>query len=412
MKLFSIIAFVVVFIITSLLIFIEMQKDTIKVGLLYSKSGTMATEERVIGAMVHYAIEQINQKGGVLSQKVEIIEYDGASNPNSFKQGAKFLIEQGVKSIFGCWTSASRKAIIPVIERANVLLFYPVQYEGFENSKNIIYLGLSANQQLNPMITFITAHYGKRIYFVGSDYIYPRMSFLYLQELSHLVGIEIVGSHFEPLGSRSFKSVAKDIADLKPDAIINTLNGDSNSAFFKSLHPHNTLPIFSTSIDESSLSTMHLASLQGHYIVSSYFNALAQNDNTHFKAKIKKRFGKDFILTESAYNAYLGVEFWARAVKNAQSSTNIAKIQELLAGDSLKSITGINYIDRNNNHLHKVINIAKIKDTTTHIVWNSQIVVKPYPFPIFKTQTFWLEHQKRLYHKWDQNWQYIPKGAR
>jgi len=408
MKFISIVVFVTLFIIGSLFVFTTMPKDTIKIGLLYSKSGTMATEERVVGQMIHFGVEQLNHKGGLLSQEIEIIEYDGASNPKQFAQGAQYLINQGVKSIFGCWTSASRKAIIPIIEKSNTLLFYPVQYEGFENSKNIIYLGLSANQQLNPTVTYIKQHYGKRIFVVGSDYIYPRMGFAYLQELSQLIGIDIVGSEFIALGSQSLDSTIERIKQLQPDAIINMLNGTSNIAFFHHMSKNQkakSIPIFSTSIDESRLPTLNFAPLHKSYITSSYFKSINNKANIELKKALQERFGKGFIPTESAYNAYLGLQLWTKALQNASTSSDIEKIKAQLKGESLKSITGIIYLDRNNNHLHKTINIGKLNSKSIDIVWSSQTLVKPYPFPTFKTQKFWLDLQKRLVQEWNGNWQ-------
>jgi len=409
MKFISIVTFVLLFIISSLMIFVSIQKDTIKVGLLYSKSGTMATEEHNIREIVHFAIEQINQQGGILSQRVEIIEYDGKSNPKNFEKGAQFLIDQEVKTIFGCWTSASRKAIKPLIEKNNALLFYPVQYEGFEKSPNIIYLGLSANQQINPTITFIKKNHGKRIFFVGSDYIYPRMTFLYLSELAKLIGIDIVNSYFVPLGNQEFDDIIQSIEKLQPDAIINTLNGDSNHAFFTSLQQKGIrakeIPVFSTSIDETRFPSMDSDALQGHYITSSYFNTLQNSDNHTFKEKLQKRFGSQFTLTESGYNSYLGVQLWAKALRRAGSSEEINKIKTLLKGDSMKSITGIVYLDRDNNHLHKNISIGKINKESIDIVWSSNNLIKPTPFPSFKKEEFWIDYQKSLYQNWNRTWQ-------
>jgi len=193
MKFLSVVIFVILFIIGVLYSLTTQQSNTIKIGLLYSKTGTMSNEEKILEQVLTYQVDKINQEGGLLNSKVEIIKYDGKSDEKEFYKGAQYLIEKGVKTIFGSWTSASRKAIKPLIEKEDALLFYPVQYEGIEESNNIIYLGSVPNQQIKPTIAYIKNNFGKKIYIVGSDYIYPRMNHIYLEELSKLVGMEILG---------------------------------------------------------------------------------------------------------------------------------------------------------------------------------------------------------------------------
>ncbi|MEA3354173.1 MAG: transporter substrate-binding protein [Campylobacterota bacterium] len=412
MRFWSIVVFVVLFISSTLYFFISIQKDTIKVGLLYSKTGTMSTEEQIIAKMVKYKIAKVNKEGGLLNRKLEILEFDGKSDPGVFAKGAEQLLSNGATAIFGCWTSASRKEVKPIIEKYNSLLFYPVQYEGVEESKNIIYMGSTPNQQINPIINYVKEHYGNKIYIVGSDYIYPRMTHIYIDEISKFTGLNVVGYNYSALGSANFHEVVKEIKTLKPDVVINTLNGKSNIEFFKEFNTQeissNDIPVFSTSIDESSIKMINkkLKSkvLDGHYLSSGYFNTIQNNENKQLKDELAKQYGKEFVLTDAGFNSCMSVEFFARAVKNT-NSTNSLKILTYIKGGSIKFPSGIIYIDSNNNHIHKQMRIGKIKGNDVQIIWNSEVLTKPSTFPIFKTKEFWTEELQKLYNSWGKKWQ-------
>ncbi len=389
----------------------QVKQDTVKIGLLYSQTGTMKTEEAAIAQILRYQVHLLNLQGGLLNKKIELIEYDGASNDQEFAKGAKFLIDQGITTIFGCWTSASRKAVKPIIEQGDALLFYPVQYEGLESSDNIIYLGSTPSQQVNPMITYIQKNYGSRMYIVGSNYIYPRVSGLYLSEMARLLGLEIKGEDYLPLGSTSFADVVENIGNSKPDAIVNLLNGESNLAFFKTLNQCSSckdIPVFSTSLDERSLKqfTENLPenSLDGHYLSGSYFHNIISDKNYRLINELRQYFGDDFLLTDASFNTLIAFEFWKRAV-NDQESFEIDKIRTSIKGDGLNSPNGIVYIDQKNNHIHKTMRIAKIHNDQMGIVWASDIMANPNPYPIFKKSQFWQDYQNDLYTSWGNRWQ-------
>lgn len=411
MRLYSIILFVIVFISSTLFIFINKKEDTIKVGLLYSKTGSMSVEEKVIAQMIYYKVEKINESGGLLNKKVQIVEYDGKSNAADFAKGAEFLINKGVKTIFGCWTSASRKAVKPIVEKNNAVLFYPVQYEGVEKSDNIVYLGATLNQQINPTLSYILKSHGKRVYVVGSDYIYPRMNGIYLDEMSKLIELDIVGKSYLTLGTLDFKEVIKDIKKSKPDVIINTLNGNSNKAFFKELQNQNitatNIPVFSMSIDESTLfnisKTVDNKILDGHYITSSYFNSIKSLENNKLKESLKKIYGNEFVLTNSGYNTSVAVDIWKKSVLLTKSIDPI-NFLDFIKLSSINTISGIFYIDTNNN-TYKNMRIGKIIDNNIEIIWSSDVLVRPRPFPQFMPEDFWLDSEKKLYKNWDNNWQ-------
>lgn len=412
MRFFSIVIFVVLFIVSSIFIFINSEKKDIKIGLLYSKSGTMSVEENSIAKMLHFGVEEINKNGGIKGRKLTVVEYDGKSDPKEFAKGAKELINKDIKYIFGCWTSASRKAVKPIIEKNDGILFYPLQYEGVEKSPNIIYLGATPNQQLNPTISYIKRNLGKRIYVVGSDYIYPRVSGIYLNQLSKKIELDVVGQSYHLLGSKDFSQTIKEIKKLKPDAIINTLNGSSNIAFFDQLKKNNikssNIPVFSMSLDESSIANITKEingdSLDGHFATWNYFNSINTNDNKEFIAKLKSKYSEDFILTNASYNIYLGLKLFEKAIINSDSFTTKAFLTEIKR-TSLNTLSGIHYIDKNNNHIHKNMKIGIIKGKKFNIVWESNMITHPKPYVNFQTKEFWDLKVEEFYKLWDNSWQ-------
>lgn len=422
MRIWLAVLFVVVFIIGSLYGFVNLNKETVKIGLLYSKTGTMAVSEQAIAETLKLQVNLANAKGGVLNQQIEIIEYDGASNDLDFAKGARHLTSLGIKTIFGCWTSASRKAVKPIIEENDALLFYPVQYEGVEQSKNIVYLGSPPNQQINPIISYIRDNYGKKIYVVGSNYIYPRLTGIYLSEMAQLVGLNILEQAYLPLGENDFQQVIEQILKLKPDAIINTLNGESNLSFFKAMQQAGlnakTTPVFSTSIDERTVDSINkqLTSnpLEGHFIAGSYFHSIQTDDNKQLIATYQQNYHSDFLLTDASYNTHLAFQFWLRAVDNSET-TQPDELLKALQGDSLRSASGIIYLDPKNNHLHKAMRIARIENNLPQVIWSSNVLSSPLPFPVFKDRSFWQAHQTELFESWGQRWEasekFIIRGA-
>lgn len=411
MKFWSLVIFVILFILSILFVFISLKEDTIKIGLLYSKTGTMAASEDIIAKMVNFDVENINNSGGILGKKIEIIEYDGKSNPEEFAKGANYLSSKGVKTIFGCWTSASRKAVKPIIEKNNMILFYPLQYEGVEESKNIVYLGMTPNQQINQTLSYIKNNIGDDIYIVGSNYIYPRVVDAYIKEFSKLIGMNRLDSHYITLGDINFKEIVKDIKVKKPSAIINTINGDSNIAFFKELEKQNIsskdIPVFSTSIDEVMVkkisSKLKNNSLDGNYATWSYFNSIDTKENIELKNKLKKRYGDDFILTDAGYSISIGINLFKRAII-ASKNQNVDEILYNLKMDSLNTIEGIVYLHKN-NHLYKNVKIGKLENNNFKIVHSTKILSKPQPYPMIKSKEYWKKLEVELYKSWGNSWQ-------
>lgn len=412
MKYFFIVSFVISFLIFAILSLFSMNQNTIKIGLLYSQTGTMATEELAIAQALKYQVAKLNEEGGVLGKKVEIIEQDGASNDLAFAKGAQRLIDQGITTIFGCWTSASRKAVKPIIENHGAILFYPVQYEGLESSQNIVYMGSTPNQQINPMLDYIRQYYGNRVLVIGSNYIFPRISGIYLSQIANFLDINLLGEVYQPLGEQTFSDVVEMVQKLKPDAIINTLNGDSNLHFFDALHRANLsadqIPVFSTSIDERSIAKMleqlSFDALDGHFLAGSYYHSLQNEKNSRLIEAYQQRYGKGFLLTDSGFNTHIAFEFWKRAVQQA-GSTDSQKILNALRGDSLHSESGIVYLDRRNSHLHKTMRLARLQEGSLKVVWESLVLASPTPYPHFKSQSFWSNKETQLFEQWQKRWQ-------
>jgi len=295
---------------------------TVKVGVLQSLSGTMAISEVPLEDAELLAIDQINAAGGVLGKQIVPVEEDGASDPSTFAQKATKLIEEdGVVTVFGGWTSASRKAMLPVFQKFNNLLWYPVQFEGNECSPNIMYSGAQPNQQALPALTWAEEKGYKSYFLLGSDYVYPRTANLILKKHIAHDGLTLSGEEYVPLGGTDFSSIIAEIQQTKPDIIINTLNGDSNVSFFKQMAAAgltpDKLPVMSFSIAEPEAKAMGPSLLAGSYTSWNYYESLPGADNAAFVAAFKAKYGADAVVDDPMVHGYEDVYVWAAAVKKA-----------------------------------------------------------------------------------------------
>ena len=371
----------------------SLSAETLKVGILHSLTGTMAISEKGVVDAINLAIDEINAKGGVLGKKIVASTYDGKSDWDEFAKGAAHLIDkEKVATIFGCWTSASRKKVLPVVESKNHLLWYPVQYEGMEQSPNIVYTGAAPNQQILPAVDWAlgSGNLGKNIYLVGSDYVYPRtankMVKAYVKKSKKG---KIVGESYRPLGDSNFDSIAAKIAKKKPSFIINTINGDSNIAFFEALKKNKiqNIPVISMSIAEPELKAIGkkvgLSMLEGHYAAWNYFQSLKTGENDLFVNNFKSKFGADRVLSDPQEAAYFQVYLFKAAVEKA-GSTDTAAIRKAVKGLSYQAPAGLVTIDPQNNHTHKRVLIGKIGNNGQfEIVHDSKSMVAPVPIPDF-----------------------------
>ncbi|WP_367846927.1 urea ABC transporter substrate-binding protein [Rhodoferax sp. WC2427] len=378
--------------------------DTIKVGVLHSLSGTMAISETVLKDTVLMAIDEINAKGGLLGKKLEPVVVDPASNWPLFAEKTKQLLGQDkVSVIFGCWTSVSRKSVLPVVEEMNGLLFYPVQYEGEELSKNVFYTGAAPNQQAIPAVDYLMSKAGggaKRWVLLGTDYVYPRTTNKILRAylLSKGVKETDIDEKYTPFGHSDYQTIVADIKKFSAGgktAVVSTINGDSNVPFYKELGnaglKAKDVPVVAFSVGEEELRGVDTKPLVGHLAAWNYFMTIKSPANTEFikkwsaYAKAKNLPGADKPLTNDPMEAtYIGINMWAQAVKKA-NSTDTDKVIAAMAGQKFNAPSGIvSEMDAKNHHLHKSVFIGEIKaDGQFNVVWKTPGPVKAVPWSPF-----------------------------
>jgi len=379
--------------------------DIIRVGILHSQSGTMAASEQPVINATLLAIEQINAAGGLLGKKLQPVVADGKSDENVFaNEAGRLITEKHVDVIFGCWTSASRKAVKPVVEALDSLLFYPVQYEGMEQSEHIVYLGATPSQQIIPAISWAIQHLGKRFYLIGSDYIFPRVANWLINKQLKIMRAEQLGESYVPLGATDFAPVIADIKRQHPDVIINTINGDSNKAFFHALKIADiSAKALSFSVDATLVQAIPVEEIAGHYAAWNYVQSLDNPQNKAFIAAYHKRFGEQSI-SDPMEKAWVGVHLWANAVRHANTSDpNI--IRSTILHQSLVAPEGIVSIDQSNRHMWKTARIVRInRRRQFDIVWSGEHAHKPFPYPIFIEKKKGRQLLDSLYEKWGNQW--------
>ncbi|WP_135553937.1 urea ABC transporter substrate-binding protein [Paenibacillus cymbidii] len=359
--------------------------DTIPVGILHSLTGTMSISEVTVRDSELLAIDEINAAGGVLGKKIKPIVEDGASDWPTFAEKAKKLLQKDqVATVFGGWTSASRKAMLPVFEQNKGLLWYPVQYEGVESSPNIFYTGATTNQQIIPSVTWLLKEKGKKFYLLGSDYVFPRTANKIIKEQLKAEGGTLVAEEYTPLGHTDYNTIIAKIKQAKPDVIYNTLNGDSNVAFFKQLKDAgigpNDITTMSVSVAEEEVRSIGPAIMAGHYVAWNYYQTTDIPENKKFVDAFKAKYGKDKVTSDPMEAGYNAVYLWAEAVKKA-GSTDVEKVKAAAKGIELSLPEGKVKIDGDNQHVYKTARIGQIQaDGMIKEVWNSGQALKPDPY--------------------------------
>ena len=381
-------------------------KDPIKVGVLHSLSGTMAISETVLKDVALMAIEEINAKGGVMGRKLEPVVVDPASNWPLFAEKARQLISQDKVAVtFGCWTSVSRKSVLPVFEELNSLLLYPVQYEGEELSKNVFYTGAAPNQQAIPAVEYLMSKDGgsaKRWVLLGTDYVYPRTTNKILRSFLKSKGVAEadIMEEYTPFGHSDYQTIIAKIkkfaAEGKKTAVVSTINGDSNVPFYKELGNQGLkatdVPVVAFSVGEEELRGVDTKPLVGHLAAWNYFMSLKNPANDEFTkkwaayAKAKGIAGhKDKPLTNDPMEAtYIGIYMWKQAVEKTKS-TDTDKVIAAMAGQTFKAPGGFtSTMDMKNHHLHKPVFIGEIKaDGQFNVVWKTSGPVRANPWSPF-----------------------------
>ena len=379
-------------------------KDPIKVGILHSLSGTMAISETSLKDVALMTIAEINAKGGLLGRKLEPVVVDPASNWPLFAEKARQLVSKDkVDVTFGCWTSVSRKSVLPVYEELNGLLFYPVQYEGEELSQNVFYTGAAPNQQAIPAVEYLMSKDGggaKRYFLLGTDYVYPRTTNKILRAFLKTKGVaeKDIEEVYTPFGHSDYQTIVANIKKFAAGgktAVISTINGDSNVPFYKELGnaglKAKDVPVVAFSVGEEELRGIDTKPLVGHLAAWNYFMSIKNPTNTDFikqwkdyakKAKLPN--AEKVVTTDPMEATYVGIHMWAQAVEKAKS-TDVDKVRKAMAGQTFKSPSGFTLkMDETNHHLHKPVIIGEVQaDGQFQIVWKTSGPLRAQPWSPF-----------------------------
>lgn len=342
--------------------------DTVKVGLLHSLTGSMAISEKSVRDAEVLAIKEINAAGGVNGKQIEYVEEDGASEPSTFATKAEKLIDsEGVSTIFGCWTSSSRKAVKPIVEEYGSLLWYPVQYEGMESSSNIVYTGAAPNQQIVPAIDYLLDQGYKKFFLLGSDYVFPRTANMIINAQLEAKGAKAVGEEYADMDQTDFAAIISKIEAAKPDVIINTLNGTGNVSFFKQMSEKNYTSkdymTMSFSIAEEEVATIGADILKGHMVSWNYYQTTDTEKNKEFVKAYKDAYGENRVTSDPAEAAYDAVYLWKAACEKADSFEPEDVIKAVESGEiSFDAPEGTVTIQGDNHHLVKPVRIGQVGD--------------------------------------------------
>jgi len=357
---------------------------TVKVGVLQSLSGTMSISEKAVRDSEMLAIKEINAAGGVMGKKIDPIVEDGESKPEVFASKVEKLITSDkVAVVFGGWTSASRKAMKPVVEGTKGLLFYPVQYEGLEVSPNIFYTGATTNQQIIPALDYMKEKGLTNVYLVGSDYVFPRTANKEIKAYAAANGLKIVGEDYLQLGDTNVQTLVQKVLDAKPQVVFNTLNGDTNVAFFKELKAKGNTPdkiqTISVSIAEEEVGGVGVDNLTGHLVAWNYYQTTDNPKNTEFVANFKKEYGANRHTDDPIEAGYNSVYIWKAAVEKA-GTFDVPAVVAAAKGLKLDTPEGPLTVSDWNHHVYKTARIGEVtSDGLIKEVWNSGTPIEPDP---------------------------------
>ena len=361
------------------------REAVVKVGLLHSLSGSMAMSETAVRDAELLAIQEINERGGVLGHRIEAVTADGESNPQVFaKRAVKLLEKDNVATVFGCWMSTARKAVKPIFEEHWKLLWYPVQYEGMEASPCIMYAGSAPNQQIVPAVDYCIKKVGKRVFLVGSDYIFARTANQIIRAHMKTNGGIIVGEEYASLDCVDYEDVVRKIKEAKPDFVMNTINGESNIAFFHQLYKagirSSEIPVMSFSIAEGEVYAIDKDYLVGHLCAWNYFQTTSNEENRAFVAAYKKAFGENRVTSSPIEAAYLSVHLWAKACEKA-GTFETEPVRIAAKGLEIDSPEGHVVIDGLNQHLYKPFRVGRFNDRglIDELYFDTELV-KPDPY--------------------------------
>ena len=359
--------------------------ETVKVGILHSLTGTIAIAEASVVDAEKLAIEEINKAGGVMGRKIETIVEDGASDWPTFAEKARKLLEKDkVAAIFGCYTSASRKATLPVVEKLKGLLYYPTYYEGLEQSPNILYTAQEATQSVVAAVNWLAENKGKKFYLIGSDYIWPRTTNKLAKPTIAKAGGTVVGESYYPLGSIEFASEVNKIKAAKPDVILSTVVGGSNVAFYKQLVAAGLTgknqTLLALAVSEEEASGIGPENLEGFLSCMGYFQSLKNPANERFVKAFKAKYGANRVTGDTLACGYTSVYLWKLAAEKAKSF-DVPAVVAASAGLEFEGPEGKIKFHASNHHLYKHARIGTFrKDGQIDMIFESPLI-EPNPFP-------------------------------
>ena len=361
-------------------------QDSVKLGLLHSLSGTIAIAEASLVDAEKMAIDEINAAGGVLGRRIEVVVEDGASENAVFAEKARKLLERDkVAAIVGCYTSASRKAVLPALNRAKGLLFYPTYYEGQEQDKHVVYTSQEATQSVVAAVEWLAREKGKTFFLVGSDYIYPRTCNKIAKPTIAKLGGKVLGEEYAPLGHTEFSSIINKIKAARPDCIYSTVVGGSNVAFYKQLRAAGLdgtkQTLLSTVVSENEIEGIGKDNAAGYYACMGYFQSIKNPANERFVKAFKAKYGQERVIGDPMEVAYNSVYLWKLAVEKAKSF-DPEKVLSASAGVEIDAPEGKVRVHAGNQHVWKKVRVGKaLTDGQFEIVWESPSLIEPNPFP-------------------------------
>lgn len=381
----------------------------VRIGILHALTGPMAISEKPMVEAEQLAIEEINAAGGVLGHQIEAVIADTQSKTDLAASKLEQLItEDKVAAIVGCWTSACRKTVKPIIERHGNLLIYPMAYEGLEKSPNIIYIGAAPNQQVLPAVNWSYVNLGKRFFLIGSDYIWPHSVNAIVADQIMALGGEVVGETYLPFGSTDPSEAIVKIREAKPDVILSTIVGDSNAPFYRAFKSAGLsplrVPIISFAISETEVQQIPKADISGHYSAWNYFQSIDRPENTSFIQAFRDRYGADRVLSDVMESAYISVKLWARAAERA-NSVAAEDVNQALMGLSYDAPEGIVTIDPATRHAWRSFHVGEIHDDgRITSVWSAGYPIRPVPYPRSRSVSDWDSFLQDLYVSWNHQW--------
>jgi urea transport system substrate-binding protein len=383
-------------------------RPPIKVGVLHSLTGMMAANETPVVDATLFAIEELNRNGGVRGRPVEACVADGQSDERVFAREAERLITSGVATLFGCWTSASRKTVRDVVETHDGLLFYPVQFEGMEQSPNIVYIGAAPNQQILPAVRWTFGFLRNRRYFlVGSDTVFSWAANAMIRDEVQILGGEIVGEAYLSTNGANAAKIVHDIAKAEPDLIVNCLGGELSIAYLRTLRAAGILP--------SRIPTMYLSAGElellshpsesvGDYGAWNYFQSIDRPENQAFLQRFRARYGSWRVVSDPMEAAYVGVHIWAQAVEAADGDDACA-VRHALRNQSFDAPEGPVRIDPESLYTWKTMRVGKVvAGGQFEVMWSSERPLRPEPFASSRSPASWSELLSELFRRWDGHW--------